>query len=122
MPEPAADPAVAFDALADPTRRSILRVLADRGELRVGDLAAEVNQVGRTAVSSHLRILRSAGLVSERRDGRYRLYSVVGEPLDDVVQFLGSLYRSPLQDLKDRNDSAREPKDGENDRQPGLQQ
>lgn len=122
MAEPATEPALAFDALADPTRRSILRVLADRGELRVGDLAEDVSQVGRTAVSSHLRILRAAGLVNERRDGRYRLYSVASEPLDDVVQFLGSLYRSPLEDLKQRNVSSHGPKDGENHRQSAAQQ
>lgn len=101
----ASDAGPVFDALADPTRRTILRVLAERGELRVGDLSAEVNHVGRTAVSSQLRILRSAGLVNERRDGRYRLYSVDGDSLEDVVQFLSSLYRAPLEELKRRGQS-----------------
>jgi DNA-binding transcriptional ArsR family regulator len=120
MADRGADRGLAFDALSDPTRRSILRVLADHGELRVGDLAAEVSHVGRTAVSSHLRILRSAGLVNERRDGRYRLYSVAGEPLRDVVEFLGSLYRAPLQDLKQRG--ASQPKEAEISGRPGSQQ
>jgi ArsR family transcriptional regulator, arsenate/arsenite/antimonite-responsive transcriptional repressor len=109
----AAESGLAFEALADPTRRTILRVLGDRGELNVGEIAAEVNNVGRTAVSSHLRILRSAGLVNERRDGRYRLYSVDGDSLHDVVQFLGSLYRAPLEDLKNRGAPAAEPGTGE---------
>jgi DNA-binding transcriptional ArsR family regulator len=95
---------LAFDALADSTRRTILRVLADRGECHVSELAAEVNHVGRTAVSSHLRILRSAGLVTERRDGRYRLYSVDHGAVHEVVQFLSELYRAPLDALKHRMD------------------
>jgi DNA-binding transcriptional ArsR family regulator len=66
----------AFEALADPTRRAILRVLADQGETSAGRIASEVEHVGRTGVSSHLRILRGSGLVKERRVGRYRLYSL----------------------------------------------
>jgi DNA-binding transcriptional ArsR family regulator len=96
----ARESSLAFDALADSTRRTILRVLADRGECRVGEIADEVNHVGRTAVSSHLRILRSAGLVTERRDGRYRMYSVDGESLRGVVEFLSALYRAPLDELR----------------------
>jgi DNA-binding transcriptional ArsR family regulator len=98
----ASESSLAFDALADSTRRTILRVLADRGECRVGEIAAEVNHVGRTAVSSHLRILRSAGLVNERRDGRYRMYSVQHDSLQGVVEFLSALYRAPLDQLKTR--------------------
>jgi DNA-binding transcriptional ArsR family regulator len=101
----ATESSLAFDALADSTRRTILRVLADRGECKVGEIAAEVNNVGRTAVSSHLRILRTAGLVNERRDGRYRMYSVDGDSVHDVVQFLSALYHSPLEELKNRMES-----------------
>jgi DNA-binding transcriptional ArsR family regulator len=97
-----AESSLAFDALADSTRRTILRVLADRGECRVGEIAAEVNHVGRTAVSSHLRILRSAQLVTERRDGRYRMYSVDRDAVQGVVDFLAALYRAPLDELKSR--------------------
>lgn len=96
---------LAFDALADSTRRTILHVLATHGELPVGEIAAEIDNVGRTAVSSHLRILRSAGLVNERRDGRLRIYSVDGDSVHDVVRFLGRLYRAPLDDLKAELDS-----------------
>jgi ArsR family transcriptional regulator, arsenate/arsenite/antimonite-responsive transcriptional repressor len=112
---------LAFDALADPTRRTILRLLADRGECRVGDIAAEVNHVGRTAVSSHLRILRTAGLVNERRDGRYRMYSVDGESVHDVVEFLSALYRAPLEELKTRMDAANpgESRGGDSGRRSG---
>jgi DNA-binding transcriptional ArsR family regulator len=73
--------------------------IADRGEAPAGVIAAGVPRVGRTAVSSHLRVLRTAGLVRERRDGRFRLYSVESSAADCVVQFLAALYRRPLADL-----------------------
>lgn len=59
-------------ALADPTRRSILDRLA-RGQCAVGELAAEL-PVSRPAVSQHLRVLRSAGLVSDHAAGTRRYY------------------------------------------------
>ncbi len=88
-----------FEAFADPTRREILTVLAER-EYRATELADAVGRVGRTAVSSHLRILRAAGLVNERREGRYRLYSLNPAPADEAVEFLRSLYRESLSSLK----------------------
>jgi DNA-binding transcriptional ArsR family regulator len=63
-----------FSALADPTRRAILERLA-RGPRAVGELASEF-PVSRPAVSQHLRVLKDAGLVSDRRDGNRRLYAV----------------------------------------------
>jgi ArsR family transcriptional regulator, arsenate/arsenite/antimonite-responsive transcriptional repressor len=103
----ASERGLAFDALADPTRRSILRVLADRGECHVNEIAAEMEHIGRTSVSSHLRVLRSARLVNERRQGRYRLYSVDGDSVHDVVQFLSALYYLPLTELKDRMEGSK---------------
>lgn len=91
-----------FEALADPTRREILRFLADRGESPVGEIAVGVGTVSRTGVSNHLRFLRVAELVSERRDGRYRLYSIDRAAVDGVVEFLAALYGSPLRELKRR--------------------
>ena len=88
-----------FEAFADPTRREILALLAER-EYSATELADAVGRVGRTAVSSHLRILRSAGLVNERREGRYRFYSINPAPADEAVEFLRSLYRSSLSMLK----------------------
>lgn len=88
-----------FDAFADPTRREILSLLAER-ERTVSELTAAVGHVGRTAVSNHLRILRSAGLVRERREGRYRFYSLNAAPADEAVEFLRSLYRQSLSTLK----------------------
>ena len=61
-----------WDALADGTRRAIVSSLADR-PLAVGELAAGL-PVSRSAVSQHLRILKDAGLVSERAEGTRRIY------------------------------------------------
>lgn len=63
-----------FSALADPTRRAIFERLA-RGPSAVGELAGEF-PVSRPAVSQHLRVLKDAGLVTDRRDGNRRLYAV----------------------------------------------
>jgi ArsR family transcriptional regulator, arsenate/arsenite/antimonite-responsive transcriptional repressor len=92
---------LAYEALADPTRRQILHVLSGEAECRASDIAAAVDHVGRTTISSHLRVLRMAGLVNERRAGRYRLYSLDPGPAQEVVEFLTGLYRSALTDLKD---------------------
>lgn len=88
-----------FSALADPTRRAILGLVGEHGELTVGEIAARFDGVGRTAVSSHLRILRLAGLITERRDGRYRHYSLTSTPADTVVAFLASVYQNSLDQL-----------------------
>jgi DNA-binding transcriptional ArsR family regulator len=61
-----------WSALADGTRRAIVNRLAD-GPLAVGQLAAEL-PVSRSAVSQHLKILKDAGLVSERAVGTRRVY------------------------------------------------
>jgi DNA-binding transcriptional ArsR family regulator len=63
-----------MNALGDPTRRAIFDRLR-RGPRAVGELA-EGLPVSRPAVSQHLRVLKDAGLVSERRDGTRRLYRV----------------------------------------------
>lgn len=91
---------LAFEALADPTRRTILTLLAREGETSAGQLAAGIDALSRTAVSSHLRVLRTAGLVAERRNGRYRLYSLEPRSVDEVMAFMAQLYRSSLTDLK----------------------
>jgi DNA-binding transcriptional ArsR family regulator len=61
-----------WDALADGTRRTIVATLADRPQA-VGELAAGL-PVSRSAVSQHLKILKDAGLVSERAEGTRRIY------------------------------------------------
>jgi ArsR family transcriptional regulator len=113
-----AEGGLAFEALADPTRRTILRVLADRGECPVNEISSEISHVGRTSVSSHLRVLRSARLVNERRDGRYRMYSVDPDALHEVVKFLSALYELPLLELKQTMDRASSGSSEDQDRGP----
>jgi DNA-binding transcriptional ArsR family regulator len=69
-----ADAARVLTALADPTRRQVLEMLR-QGPRSVTDLTAAV-PVSQSAVSQHLRVLREAGLVTERRQGTRRLYRV----------------------------------------------
>ena len=92
---------LAFDALADPVRREILGVLAAREECSAGELSSAIQRVGRTAVSSHLRVLRIAGLITERRTGRFRYYSVDTDgPAQDVIRLLQELFQGSLDAAK----------------------
>ena len=63
-----------IEALADPTRRAVFELLRE-GPRPVGEIAREL-PVSRPAVSQHLRVLKEAGLVTERKDGTRRLYRV----------------------------------------------
>lgn len=63
-----------WDALGDPTRRAIFRRIAER-PCAVGELA-RVMPVSRPAVSQHLRVLKDAGLVSDRAEGTRRIYTI----------------------------------------------
>jgi DNA-binding transcriptional ArsR family regulator len=73
-------------AIADPIRRRVLELVRDR-EVPAGELAEEFD-VSRPAVSRHLRVLREAGLVRERREGRPRLYRADPEPLAELRERL----------------------------------
>lgn len=81
-------------ALVEPRRRAILRLVAD-AELAAGEIA-ETFEVTRTAVSQHLTVLRSAGLVTERRDGTRRLYRARPEGLMELRRFLDDLWGTSL--------------------------
>lgn len=83
-----------FPALADPVRRAILIRLAD-GPQRVVDLAQQ-HPISRPAISRHLRLLGSAGLVTAEDQGRERHYRLVPGPLDEVLEFLDQLRRNPV--------------------------
>lgn len=76
----------AFRAIADPTRRAILDLLSE-GEQRAGELAAPF-AMSLAAVSQHLRVLREVGLVSERRQGRERVYCLEAAPLREVSEWV----------------------------------
>lgn len=76
----------AFNALADPTRRAVLDLLR-AGRRPAGEIARAF-PVSRPAISKHLRILRRAHLVEERREGRHRMYQLNPEPLKAVDSWL----------------------------------
>ena len=76
----------ALSALADPIRRQIIEMLADR-ERDAGELAAAF-PVSRPAVSRHLRVLREAGLVQVRPQAQRRVYALDPEPLEDLARWL----------------------------------
>src|ERR1700678_3056247 len=86
MPRSAAAESV-FHAIACPTRRALLDVLA-RGERNVSDLVASLD-VTQSAVSQQLAVLKSAGLVEERADGRFRFYRLCAKPLTEGDAWLG---------------------------------
>src|SRR5436190_20402738 len=78
-----------FEAIAQPKRREILRLLAG-GERSAGEVASSFS-VTQPAISQHLKVLREAGLVGERRDGTRRLYSVRPQGLGDLHDFLAEV-------------------------------
>ncbi len=81
-----------FTALADPTRRAILELLARRGELPAGDIAAQFD-MSAPAVSQHLKALREAGLVSVERRAQQRIYRLNPEGMRDVEEWVGRTRR-----------------------------
>jgi DNA-binding transcriptional ArsR family regulator len=86
--------ATTMDALGDPTRRAIFERLR-RGPSSVGELAAEL-PVSRPAVSQHLRVLREAGLVTERRDGTRRIYRIEPYGLAELRDYIESFWDDAL--------------------------
>lgn len=91
----------AFGALADPTRRAVLDLLR-KGTRPAGEIARAF-PVSRPAISKHLRLLRQAHLVEERREGRHRLYQLNAEPLKAVDSWLEQyrvFWQSSLTNLK----------------------
>ena len=76
----------ALAALADPTRRRIVELLAE-GELSAGEIASQF-PTARPGVSRHLRVLREHGLVCARAQGRRRLYSLDPRPLEELDAWL----------------------------------
>src|SRR4051812_24740221 len=78
-------PSVTFAALADPTRRAILARLS-QGEATVKELSAPFAMSG-PAISKHLRVLETAGLISRGRDAQWRPCRLEVEPLKDVAAF-----------------------------------
>ena len=88
----AATTADAFNAVAEPRRRQILDVLSS-GERPVNDLVKLVG-LAQPLVSKHLRVLREVGLVDVRDRGRQRMYSVNGQPLKPIHDWVKNYERS----------------------------
>lgn len=85
-------------AVADPTRRTILGIVRDR-ERSVTDIAGHFG-ISRPAISQHLRVLADADLVVVRRDGRRRLYRARPEGLAELREWLDGYWREALRTLK----------------------
>jgi DNA-binding transcriptional ArsR family regulator len=100
-----------FRAIADPTRREILGLLR-AGRRSVGEIA-ENFRTSRPAISRHLRVLRTAGLVVARRDGTARICELNAAPLravDDWLRDYQAFWRASLRNLKrhvEKNDVER---------------
>ncbi len=90
-----------FRAIADPTRREILRLLRNRKHT-VGEIAENFS-MSRPAISKHLRLLRSAGLVASRREGTASRCSLNAKPLrmiNDWLRDYETFWADTLNDLK----------------------
>jgi DNA-binding transcriptional ArsR family regulator len=88
MPQPA--PGDPFEALGDPNRRTILRLLSD-GDKPVREIAAAM-PISRPAVSRHLKLLKDAGLVSEAADGTRRIYHLREQGLAAIDAYLREVW------------------------------
>lgn len=76
-----------YEAIADPTRRKLIEMLADVEELPLHEITAHF-QMGRTAVSKHLSILKDANLVIARRVGRETMYRLNATPLQEIQDWV----------------------------------
>jgi DNA-binding transcriptional ArsR family regulator len=93
---------VLFKTLGDPTRRAIFERLCRDGDQTVGALTAQAG-VSQPAVSKHLGVLKQAGLVRDRREGRQTHYSAEPQglaPLIDWMSLYGALWRDRFDRLE----------------------
>ncbi|HJT69236.1 MAG TPA: metalloregulator ArsR/SmtB family transcription factor [Terriglobales bacterium] len=116
---------LAFNALADPTRRAVLDLL--RAGTRPAGEIARAFPVSRPAISKHLRILRRAHLVQERKEGRHRFYQLNPEPLkavDSWLEHYRQFWTASLQNLKEfveaeyEKEQAAKPSIGKREQEP----
>lgn len=87
-----------FDAIAQPKRREILRLLSTE-ELSAGEIASHF-AVTQPAISQHLKVLKDARLVNERREGTKRILSVRADGLAELNDFLAEVMPANLERLK----------------------
>ncbi|WP_067932384.1 ArsR/SmtB family transcription factor [Alicyclobacillus kakegawensis] len=81
-----------FQAIADPNRRQVIRLLAEADELSIASISDRL-PISRTAVNKHLRVLGEAGLVKSRRVGRETRYHLQPQPLLEVKRWLADYER-----------------------------
>ena len=91
--------AAVFDALAAPRRREILRLVWDR-ERSAGEIHRAIPDVSFGAVSQHLGVLESAGLIARRQEGRFHFYAARRKELGHLGKWLESMWDDALADLK----------------------
>jgi DNA-binding transcriptional ArsR family regulator len=91
--------ATVLDALGDPTRRSIFEHVSERPRA-VGELAALL-PVSRPAVSQHLKVLKDAGLVTDRRDGTRRIYQLDLTGIEELRSYLDRFWNRALASFKE---------------------
>lgn len=89
-----------FNGFANSTRLSILLLLADRGEMRVGELVDELD-APQPRISDHLRCLAWCGYVQVRREGRNAYYSVTDDRVLEMLSLGESLLRDNLDNVED---------------------
>jgi DNA-binding transcriptional ArsR family regulator len=87
-----------FQAIADPTRREVLKLLADK-ELPISEITSHFS-ISRTAIAKHLHILSEAELVRGRKQGREKIYQLRLEPLQELKQFYEQFWDNRLSVLK----------------------
>jgi DNA-binding transcriptional ArsR family regulator len=101
----------ALKALAEPRRREILRLVWMR-ELPATEIADHfAAEVTRSAISQHLAVLKTAGLVTERRDGTRRLYRADRNEMKKLRKFLDEFWTSGLERLRDVAEAAQQGKE-----------
>ncbi len=96
------DPGPVLAALADPTRRDVIRSLSEGGPQTLSDLAREL-PITRQAVAKHLALLQEAGLVEASGETRHRSYSLTPAPLSDAMDWMievGSAWDRRLERLR----------------------
>jgi DNA-binding transcriptional ArsR family regulator len=92
-------PDAALRALAEPQRRRILELVGE-GELPAGEIAEQF-AITPQAMSQHLRVLKDAGLLRERREGTRRLYAVRPEAIASLRAYLDELWPASLDRLRE---------------------
>src|SRR5216117_1417257 len=100
----------ALKAIAEPRRRRILRLVWD-AELSAGEIASHF-EVTQPAVSQHLKVLKEAGLVDERRNGTRRLYRARPQGLAELKTFLDAFWDAKLEALQREAEREEERKRG----------